>query len=358
MKKNLVLALAVTFAFANAFAYNPPFGGESIYRISNPELMSGAASASGGPEFTVVPGSIAFNPALTALEQRNVLSLNYTAMIDTKRAAGSDAGYGQAFQLGLIVPSKWLVLTGVLQGTFTDFPRMDLGNSLSMRFGVSKEMTDRLSVGLNAYAGFYMGGSFDLTAGVDLGALYCFEDSWFLKSPRLGVSFLNLGKPLTSYTDALGINGNASGVSYPSILTPRVSFAATFFKTGRLKGGFSADLSFPFFQNAVLDAALGFSYADMMVLSVSWEANTRELVAAAQRDVRTVSFPSIGLCFKFAINSSGISKANADWERSEIIPSFAWQNLHGGIQAFCAGARMNLGMSDTSAPEIILWDEE
>ena len=354
MKKQL-MALLATFSMAvSLFAYNPPYSGENLYQIANPELLAGAANASGGATFTIVPGSIAFNPALTALEQRTVLNVSYTALIDSKRASADDSAYGQAFQIGTIIPTKWLVFTGVMQGTFTNFPRMDLGNSLDFHLGASKNVTDKLYVGLNAYTGLYLGDTFDYTVGADFGALYFFDDMAFLKTPRLGLALVNLGKPLTKYTNALGLDGTSDGVSYPGFITPRASFSATLFKVQKVSCAFTSELYFPSCQNAVCGVGLGFAYADIVTLSVGWEANVRELVSNST----SISWPSVGLGFKFAINSSGISKANADWAQSEVIPSAAWQNLHNGIQAISAGARLDLGMKDTTAPEIILWDEE
>ena len=353
MKKQLVL-LAFAFVMASVFAYNPPFSGENKYQIANPELLSGAGSASGGAVFTVVPGSIAFNPALTAFEQRTVLNLSYTALINGNRADESDSVYGQAFQLGTIIPTKWLVFAGFMQGTFSDIQRVDLGNSLDFRLGSSKGVTDKLYVGINFYTGFNFGTVFDYTIGADLGALYCFDDIAFLKKPRLGVSLMNLGKPLTKYSEGRGYDGTSTGCAYPGIITPRASFAATLFNVKKISGAFETELYFPSFQNVVAGLSLGFAYADIVTLSVDWEANVRELVA----DSTSVSWPGVGLGVKFAVNSSGISKANADWAQSEVIPALAWQNLHNGIQAISAGARLDLGMKDTTAPEIILWDEE
>ena len=69
-------------------------------------------------------------------------------------------------------------------------------------------------------------------------------------------------------------------------------------------------------------------------------------------------WPSVNLSFKFDFNSSKISMKNADWEKSEIVPSIAWQNLYNGIQAISFGANMYMGMADVTAREIFLWDEE
>ena len=45
--KKVILAAAFLAGMAELFAYNPPYGGEDLYRLANPELMSGAASEIG-----------------------------------------------------------------------------------------------------------------------------------------------------------------------------------------------------------------------------------------------------------------------------------------------------------------------
>ena len=62
--KKVILAAFFLAGMAELFAYNPPYGGEDLYRLAHPELMSGAASAAGGPNFTIVPASITYNPLL------------------------------------------------------------------------------------------------------------------------------------------------------------------------------------------------------------------------------------------------------------------------------------------------------
>jgi hypothetical protein len=350
MKKILALAVFVTVA-TTLFAYNPPAGGESIYRITEPNLLSDAGSASGGPLMTVVPGSITFNPALTALNQRMLLDVSYTGLIDTNNVNETDTKYGQGFRLGAIIPSKWCVSTIDVQGLFINLPEMDVGNSFIIHAGVAKDVNEQLYVGANMYTGFYFGNGSDFTIGADFGMLYYFKKLGFLKTPRLGVSIMNLGKPITGNYTVTGINGTTEGISYPGILTPHVSFAATLFDVKKISCGFSADLATPFFQNAVFDTAVAFGFADIVRLSIGWEANVRELVSGS-----AVNLPSVGLSVKFSFNSSGIIKSNADLAKSEMSVSAAWQQLYGGIEAVSAGALVNLGMQDTSAPEIILWD--
>src|SRR5574344_834897 len=353
MNKKVLLLTSFLAVASSLFAYNPPVGGESIYRITEPNLLSDSGSASGGPLFTVVPGSITFNPALTALNQRILLDVSYTGLFDTNSVNTSDKKYGQGFQLGVVIPTKWCVSTFDMQGLFIGLPEMDVGDSFIMHAGVSKDVTEQLYIGMNMYTGFYFGSGSDFTIGADLGMLYMLKDMGFLKSPRLGVSLMNLGKPITGNYSVIGLDGTDKDISYPGIITPHVSFAATRFEIKKISCGFSADLAVPFFQNAVFDTAVAFAFADIVRLSVGWEANARELAKG-----NSVNLPSIGLSVKFALNTSGISKKNADWSKSEMSVSSAWQQLYGGIEAVSAGAIVNLGMKDTAAPEIILWNGE
>ena len=64
------------------------------------------------------------------------------------------------------------------------------------------------------------------------------------------------------------------------------------------------------------------------------------------------------LSLKLGITSKKFSETNSDWEKSELTPSVATQTLYSGIQAVSFGARLDLGLKDTDAPEIILWNEE
>lgn len=353
MKKSfIVLACSVLFA-STLFAYNPPYGGEDVYSFSNPEFMTGAGSASGGPLFTVLPGSIVYNPALTALEQRTVINLSYSGMFDRE---DQRTNFGQTFQLGLTVPTKYCVFTGAIHGAGIELPKMDLGKIFVLHLGASKDVTDKLAVGTNIYTGFYFGRGSDFTTGVDFGALYSFGRLGFLNNAKLGVSLLNLGKPLNNgFYHITGLNGTEEGVSYPGIATPRIGFAAEFFDAKGFAGAFSTDVYFPTFQNVVLDFGLGFTYKDVLKISCSWDANIRELLESGSE---AVNLPSVGITVKFTINTNKMTIGENKWEESEVATSASWKNECNGVQTFSAGAALYLGLKDTQAPEIYLWNEE
>lgn len=351
--KKILTAIALFAAGSMIFAYNPPVSGEDLGRLADPIALTSAASASGGALTQVVPASILYNPALPYLVQRTTVDLSYTGMIDTNNKNTTNVKYGQAFQMGTIIPTKLFVYTGMLQGSFVYFPEMNTGSSIVIHGSASKDITDKLYVGANLYTGFYFASGSDFTIGVDLGMLYDLGKLSFLKDCRLGISLLNLGKPLTGNYKCIGLNGaegEGFAISYPGICTPRVSFGATLFDVKKFKGGFSADLSFPFFQNAVFDCGLGFTFADIVNLSCSWQANLRELIKGAQ-----FNMPSVGVGVKFSFTSAKISAANEDWAKSDMTTTAAWQQVYGGVQVISAGAVMSLGQQDTSAPEIILW---
>lgn len=360
MKKKLIGAAAALACAANVFAfsfadlYNPPFGGQDIFSLSNPALLSGGDSATGGPAFTVLPASIVYNPALPAVEQRVVLNLSYSALFDTNRALDTDPIMGNVFQTGIIVPSRYMVFSGSVQGTFVNFPRMDLGNSINIHAGVAKDVYDNIFVGANIYSGFYFGSGSDFTLGMDLGLLYEMEDISFLKNPRLGFALLNIGKPQTGNYYVNGINGNNKNVYFPGVVTPRASFAATLLDAQGFKCGFSGDVYLPTLQNIGLSMGLDFAYQEFIQVCLGWNFDLREAIKGGAQGI---CLPTIGVNCRFTINSKKITFGHEDWERSEIAASGAWKSMYDGINVVSGGATLYLGMKDTAAPEIYLWDE-
>lgn len=82
MKKHFFTAAAL-FMAAYVFAYNPPVGGQTLFNLSSPTQLASASSCAGGGIFMPGADSIAFNPALPALEQRIQLDAAFSALIST-----------------------------------------------------------------------------------------------------------------------------------------------------------------------------------------------------------------------------------------------------------------------------------
>lgn len=349
MKKTVLLA-ALSLFTAASFAYNPPVGGENLYKLSSPVLVSGGDSASGGPLFNIVPASISYNPALTATEQRTVVNLSGNVMFDSRDFSSS---FGWGFQAGLTMPTKFMVFTGTVNGIFSGDGGLSVGNTIIVHAGIAKELLDNTYIGLNLYGGSYFSHGGDWSIGCDFGLLYKGEKSLgFLREPRIGVSVLNIGRSAGASYDVVGMDGSSDGTVFPGIITPRLSLGATILQTWGWKMGLSVDASFPACQNAVFDLALGVSYNNLLEVNVGWQANVRELSQGAK-----VNWPSIGLSCKITLPSNS-KKQNDEWSQSEIVPSAAWQNMYGSVQNVSAGATLYLGQEDNEAPEIYLWNED
>lgn len=347
MKKTVLLA-AFSLITAALFAYNPPLGGENLYKLSNPVMISGGDSASGGPLFNIIPASISYNPALTATEQRTVLNLSGDIMFNTSDF-NSSLGWGA--QAGVTIPTKWMVFSGTINGIFSGNTGLPIGNTIIVHAGIAKEFLDNIYIGLNLYGGSYFSHGSDWSIGCDFGLLYKGEKSLgFLRDPRIGISVLNIGRSAGSEYEVIGIDGTTEGTVYPGILTPRISLGATVLQTWGWKAGLSMDASFPACQNAVFDVAFAVSYNNLLEFNLGWQANVRELAEGAK-----VNWPSIGISCKIMLSSN---KKNDTWQQSELVPSVAWQNMYGEVQNISAGATLYLGQEDNEAPEIYLWDED
>lgn len=359
--KKVLSAFAVLTAASSLFAYNPPTGSEDLNRLSEPELLSGGHSSAGGALYFVTPSSIVNNPALPALEQRIMIDLGYTALIDSDDL--SDDDYGNSAGLGVSIPSRYGVTTFLAQWIASPFLDMHLGHVFDFRGNFSKDITDNLNFGATANVGVAYDEKSDWKAGIDVGILYNFGKIAFMDDFRLGVALMNLGKPFSG-DELLGMSADSrdenhedwednEATMYPGLATLRVGVASTLFEAGLFKGGWSADVSVPTAQNAVFDAGFQVSYAEMVRLNVGWNANLREMIEG-----RDVNLPSIGLSFKFAFQSSKLAAGNSDWGQSEMTVGAAWQQLYKNVTAVSGGALLKLGTSDNEPPEITLWAED
>ncbi|MCR5187716.1 MAG: hypothetical protein K6C97_02180 [Treponema sp.] len=350
MKKITAAAFVITLLMSALSAYNPPVGSEDMCLLSSPRALTGSLSVTGGAIFSAGAESIVVNPALTASEQRINLNFAYTMLL-----SGNDqdeSRFGSAFQGAIMIPFKLYVFTGYVNGTFANFTHeMYLGNSINAKVGLSKEITDKLNVGASLSGGYTWKFGSDWAIGANLGFVYNAGDLGFLKSFRYGASILNLGK---NYADVVRLNLDSSQAisPYPSLATLKVGAAGSFVKNDNIEIGAAFDVTVPTFQNAIFDLNLQAGINNMLFISVGEKFNLRETIAGYNSFI-----PSIGLIFKFNFNmkNNDYFAAN-DWSQSEMIAGLAYKNLYSNIHAISAGLDVNLGMEDTTPPQIILID--
>lgn len=329
-------------------AYNPPAGGELLYQLATPQTMSNGASAAGGALFYTTAEHTAINPALVAGEQRIVVNAGFTGLIGPE----TDPGFGSAMHLGAVIPTKFGVFSGTVQGMLTGFDTLALGKNGTIRGGFAKDITDSI----------YVGASIAGTFGKKIGGFADFGVLWnkgkisrlpFLKDVRIGFALTELGLPYKN-PDAAGINAENDVSGFPGWVTPRAGIAATLVSAQKLKIGASADIAAPSFQNVLIDFGVQFLIADMIRVKTGWEFNLRECLAGT-----AVYYPDAAVSVKITFRSKDDSfLTEHGWQQSELIPSAGYRYLEGGVQAASAEFAAHLGLKDTEAPFIELWGEE
>ena len=362
MKKILSMLTAGIFVLSAVSAdYNPPVMGENFYELSSPRQLSNANSSTGGGIFYEGPDSILVNPALTAGEQRVVLNLANTELF----ASGN---YGDAFQLGITIPFKWAVLTGYANGVFSNSDAMKVGNSFNIKSALSKQISDRLSLGMSLNVGIFGGYEDSWSLFANLGGLYSVGDVGFLKDVRFGVAVSNLGKPFSkttlpgikpAVTEIIGEPGEPvtyipNAGAFPQIGTLQLGAGALLLSTEYVKIGASLDVTTPLFQNCILDAGLQFSIKDMLFVSVAEKLNIVE-IANGHKDF----MPSFGISFKFDFSTSLDYAQRHGWNQSEMTITGAYKNFYNSVHGASEGVDLYLGMPDKEAPVInIIFEEE
>ncbi len=346
--KKLFFCIAICALSISAFAYNPPLAGENLFNFTSPSMLSGEASAAGGSLFQVYPGHVSINPAIPAGEQRIVIDGAYTALIGQNKSQN----YGQAFSAGTMIPSRFGVFTGLVQGVFVPFEDMNFQDSFTIRTAYSKDILDNLYVGIGLSGTF---GSDWAVAG-NLGFLYTIDTiSWipFMHDIRLAAALNQLGK---SYNpESLGVKGiSEETTGFPGMITPRLGFAGTVFEIEQVKSGISLDLSFPTFQNVVFDTNVSFLLFNMINVSAGWQFNLVETLES-----KANLYPSVAVSVKLNITSKEDSLlARQGLAQNEIIASGAFKPLNNNVSVASGSAALYLGLEDTQAPEIKLWEDE
>lgn len=352
MKKFSCAALVFVLMLSAVSAYNPPVYGDNLFELSSPRQLTNGSSAVGGGLFYASPESIAVNPALTAREQRVDLNIAYTGMFSSDES--NKSRYGNAFQFGILIPFKRFVFSGYGNGTMVNFNEMTLGNSFNFKFGLAKEITDKLIVGTNLNSGIFWGALSDWGLSANLGFMYDYGNLGFLKNFRYGVAILNLGKNF-GQTTLPGLKADQAVSSLPTIATVKAGVGGSLVENDTIKLGFSFDFTIPAFMNLITDMGLQFAVKDMLFISVSEKLNIAELV----NGVKNV-MPSVGLTFRFTfdVKNNDYLQKNG-WSQSEMSASVAWRQFNETVNAVSAGVDVNLGLKDETPPVIQLWlDDE
>lgn len=347
MKKFFSAAAVFLLILTAANAYNPPVYGDNLFELSSPRQLANGSSVVGGGLFYASPESIAVNPALTAKEQRIDLNIANTSLFSSDET--NDNPYRNALQFGLLIPFKRFVFSGYGNLTTVTFNEMNLGDSLNVKFGLAKEITDKLTVGLNLNSGWFWGAGSDWGLSANLGFVYTYGNLGFLNDFRYGASLLNLGKNYGT-TTLVGINGGTVS-AFPTIATLKLGTAGTLVQNDIIKLGFSFDLTAPAFMNLITDMGLQFAVKDMLFISVSEKLNIAELA----NGVKNV-MPSVGLTFRFTFDVKNNDYLNKNgWSQSEMSASVAWRQFNNTVNAVSAGVDVNLGLKDETPPVIQLW---
>ncbi len=350
MKKNVLAAALLIFSVA-AFAYNPPAGGQNLFRLTSPWGISGAGSSAGGGIFSVTPSSAIINPALTAFEQRPAVSAAGTLFHDND---DSDHSLGGAAEGGLLIPTRWGVGSFLFQGIWANSDSMNLGNNFHLSGNFSKDVTDKVSFGIGGDFGYlrYHGDGRFFGAG-NLGFFYNLGDISVLKNFRIGAAVTNLGK-VYGRTELYGIDDGDEALNWPGLATFRTGAAASIIDMENFNLGFSADVAFPTFQNVVADTGLQILIARALKISTSWQFDMREFKNHAKN-----LMPSVGLSYRFAFHSNkGSVLADNGWAESEMTVATAWQRMYKHVDAYSGGVILNLGLKDSDAPEVRMWGEK
>lgn len=363
MKKIVSMLTAGILVLSAVSAYNPPVMGENFYELSSPRQLSNANSSTGGGIFYEGPDSILVNPALSAGEQRVVLNLANTELF-------SSGNYGDAFQLGITIPFKWAVLTGYANGVFSNSEAITVGNTINIKAGLAKQITDKLNLGMSVNSGVFWGYGDAWALSANLGGLFTVGDVGFLKDVRFGVVISNLGKPFSG-TTLPGINpavtvevtaedgtkttknlGTIAG-AFPQIGTLQLGAGALLLSTEYVKVGASLDVTTPLFQNCILDAGLQFSIKDMLFVTVAEKLNIVE-IANGHKDF----MPAVGISFKFDFSTSLDYAQRHGWNQSEMTITGAYKNFYNSVHGASEGVDLYLGMPDKEAPVINVIFEE
>lgn len=353
MRRFVIGSMICAVLSATLFAYNPPAGAEDMCFLSSPAGLSGNLFTAGSISNSSGAESIVVNPALTAEKQRVSLNSSFTFLFDNEKL--NQKTTGSSFQTGILIPTKMFIFSGYVNGTFVPFSYdMFLGNSINIKAGLAKEITEKLDIGISLNGGLEWNPGNDWALGFNCGFLYKYGQLGFLKDFRFAASILNLGKNYEP-AESVGLSSSHLISAYPSFLTIKMGAAGSVFKNDILDICTALDFTVPAFQNFIADLNFQFTLKQMLTLSIGERFNVIETVRGHSNFI-----PSIGLFYKFSFNvKNNEYLASRDWSESEMRVSAAYKNMYENVNAISAGVDIDLGMKDTTPPQItIMIDEE
>jgi len=349
MLKRIIAASVLCLAAVAIWAYAPPAAGQLTYQITTPDVLAGGATVAGGAyEYSAVSQS-AVNPTLTASEQRIVLDVGATMLSGTKDGVEGALSL-PSFYAGIAIPTKMGVFTGSGQILNAGFDNMNLGNSVTARGGFAKEIDDKLSVGTALYLTIGKTASdFDWAFGSDVGFIYHLG-TWkylpFMRDIRWGAAVTNIGKNMFAQSGVYS--------AYPGICTPTVGIAGTLFQYKAVSGAAAVDVSVPSFQDLGFNTVFDLRVSDFLSVKTGWNV---DLLESMNKTASYLPYVTIGVTFGHTSkDDSFLSKMGG--QESQFNLSGAWRQLTSDVTAYSAGATIKLGLPDTSAPVIVLWEDE
>ena len=351
MKRISIIAATLLFCITAANAYNPPVNGDGLFELSSARMLSTASSVTGGGLFNGNPSSVTVNPALTVDEQRIALNAGFTMLFSTD--SSNDKSVGTAMQIGGIVPTKWTVMTFYLNGVFVPFYEMNLNDSVNFKFGMSKQVTEKCSIGLGLNTGYLWGAGKDWSLSGNVGLLYNQGNVGFLKDVRFGASVLNIGKNYNK-ASAIGMNPTEKVTEYPSLLTIKAGVAGLLVSSPSFDMGFSLDVTTPMFQNIMIDAGLECSINNLVYISVAEKFNLNEFANGINDFIPSIG---VGMKFHFGFKDNEYFDKKG-WAESELSTTAAYKQMYGTVNAISTEVDLKLGMEDSTPPVITLWLDE
>ncbi|MDR2094393.1 MAG: OmpA family protein [Treponema sp.] len=321
------LLLTAFIVWYPRIVYASPDGADTAPDIYAPPLAGAGA-------FVTDQGSSAqsaINPAAAGDAQRIVFDIGYLGLA----GGGDETGFGNAVNLGALVPTKYGVFGGSFRFLQSPFDRnFPVGTTYGGNVFAAKELYPGFSLG----AGFNVGFGSGTTVSADIGARY------------------NMGRILGFDNFTVGGSLKGMGLSWTPSMFSLIAGASLDLlridggeKPDPVKLNLAAELGFPAFSNVT--GKIGFSalFAELVSVSISESFNLRESFEG-----RAASYiPSVGLAFHLNLAPRPDKPAGKIPADGGIRIDAAAKPLYEDDWALGGGLTWTLGQIDKTPPVIV-----